>query len=595
MKKSLALRFTDKLADIINNRDNLILFCFVYLIFNINCRGIGTGDTVPASLLPFNILEYHNLNFDQFYSYYAYDWEQVWFFKEINGHYLSIYPIVIPVLTTSLYIIPYIYLKSNNIPFDMFNPAFAMTVPLMEKLSASLIASISVVFVYLSLKELADKKTAAIVALIYAFATNTWTISSQALWQQGLVELLLAMSIFLVLRNERASSNKSFIFLGILSGLFIFNRPMDGILIIPVVYYVLALERGRFNYYAISAFLSSAPFLLYNLYFFGSLFGGYSDPVFLKDFDIGPDMIYRLLGLLISPSRGLFIYTPVMLLSIFGYLKVTQISNRRIRIFLLILGLSCSILLFAYCAWIQWWGGGCYGPRLLTGMLPGLAIFLGLFIKSINLDFKNKKNIFLISILSLLLVWSIFVQFVGAFYYPNGNWDEGSNETEKLWDWRDTQIKSAFNAGMVSTGNCFENIRSYVALVHQESKSAYRIFPANGWHGQEQWEGVPSRWMEANATLIVYSPSNRTANLSLRTTSFHHQRTLEIYTNDEFAGRVEVPTSFINVNVPVRVANGTNTVRLHVLEGCERPSDIKEMKNPDSRCLSIGVQSIAIA
>jgi hypothetical protein len=225
-------------------------------------------------------------------------------------------------------------------------------------------------------------------------------------------------------------------------------------------------------------------------------------------------------------------------------------------------------------------------------MLPGLAIFLGLFIKGINLNLRNKKNIFLISILSLLLVWSVFVQFIGAFYYPNGNLDENSS---RFWDWRDTQINRAFNAGMVSTGDCLENIRSFVALVHQEGMSAYRVIPANGWNGQELWEGVPSRWMRADATLAVYSPYNRTANLSLRAMSFYRPHTLEIYANNELAGRVEVPTSFINVTVPVRLADGTNTVRMHVLEGCERPSDIREMKNQDDRCLSIGVQNIAIA
>ena len=93
----------------------------------------------------------------------------------------------------------------------MFNPGFLLTVTVMQKLSASLIASISVLFVYLSLKELINRRTAILVALIYAFATNTWTISSQALWQHGLVELFLAMSIYLVLRNEKQNSNKIFV------------------------------------------------------------------------------------------------------------------------------------------------------------------------------------------------------------------------------------------------------------------------------------------------------------------------------------------------------------------------------------------------
>jgi hypothetical protein len=585
----------DKFVDLIYKNDNIFLFCLVYLIYNINCRDIGSGDTVPASLLPFSLLEYHNLYLDKFQYYYTNNTHQVWFLREIKGHYLSSYPIVTPLLITLLYIIPYIYLKLNGTPIDMFHPGFSMAVSIMQKLSASLIATISVVFVYLSLKELVDKKTAAIVALIYAFATNTWTISSQALWQHGLVELLLSMSIFFVLKNERHSSNKLIVLLGILSGLFVFNRPIDSIILISVIYYVFALKDKKIIYYVISFFVSSAPFLLYNLYFFGSLFGGYS--ALLPGFDLSSDMINRLMGLLISPSRGLFIYTPIMLLSILGYLKVQQISNKRIKNFLLILGLSCLVQLFAYSAFVDWWAGGCYGPRFLTGMLPASAIFLGLFIKDINL-YITKKNIFVICTISLLLVWSVFVQFVGAFYYPNGDWDGNPNvdqHPEKLWDWKDTQIIRTFNAGMISPENRLKNIKSIINLVHLKDISKYEIIQTNGWHGLELWNDMPFRWMESNATFVVPSPDNRTASLSLRALSFFRPRSLEIYAGDEMAGRVAVPSSdFINVTVHVRLAKGPNTVRLHVPEGCERPRDITKMKSQDARCMSIGVQNVTV-
>jgi hypothetical protein len=431
----------------------LCLFCLVYFVYYLNFRSIGSGDTVPASLLPFSVLENHNLYLDQFIHYYAPDSDQVYFLREINGHFLSIYPIVIPILITPLYIISYIFLKLNGYPIDMSYPGFSLTVAVMEKISASLITSTSVIFVYLSLKELVNK-TAVVAALIYAFATNTWTISSQALWQHGLVELLLSMSIFLVLRNEKQSSNKLIVLLGILSGVFVFNRPIDSILLIPIIYYVFELRGIRIVYYISAAFLSGVPFLFYNLYYFGSLFGGYGN--LLGEFDFGSGMILRLVGLLISPSRGLFVYTPILFLSILGYFNVSQISNKRIKRFLWIFGYSILAQLIAYSAFVMWWAGWSFGPRFLIGMLPALAIFLGLFIKDINLDIKNSKNLFMISILFILLIWSVFAQFVGAFYYPNGNWDGEPNvdyHPEKLWDWRDTQLMRAFNAGMVSPGD----------------------------------------------------------------------------------------------------------------------------------------------
>jgi len=115
-----------------------------------------------------------------------------------------------------------------------------------------------------------------------------------------------------------------------------------------------------------------------------------------------------------------------------------------------------------------------------------------------------------------------------------------------------------------------------------------------GWNDLENWTGTPTRWMQANATFGVFSPEDRTANLSLQTLSFYHNRTLEIYTSDMQMTRVSVPTSFINVEVPVRLARGMNTLRFHVPEGCERPCDKPELNNPDSRCLSVAMQNLTL-
>ena len=83
------------------------------------------------------------------------------------------------------------------------------------------------------------------------------------------------MLIFLVLIYEKHRSNRIIICLGILSGLLLFNRPVDGILLIPIIYYIVQMRDVRVIYYMIAAALSSAPFIFYNLNYFGSFFGGY--------------------------------------------------------------------------------------------------------------------------------------------------------------------------------------------------------------------------------------------------------------------------------------------------------------------------------
>jgi hypothetical protein len=129
--------------------------------------------------------------------------------------------------------------------------------------------------------------------------------------------------------------------------------------------------------------------------------------------------------------------------------------------------------------------------------------------------------------------------------------------------------------------------------------SAEKLTPAvafaSGFYGQESWLDVPTRWMESDAKLVVFSFYNHTANLNLRASSFYRPRTLAIYVGEERLGQEAVPsTIFVNITAPVILGKGMNTMRLHVPEGCERPFDIKELKNPDTRCLSIAVQNVTV-
>jgi len=162
------------------------------------------------------------------------------------------------------------------------------------------------------------------------------------------------------------------------------------------------------------------------------------------------EVLSRLVGLLFSPSRGLFIYTPVFLFSVFGYLTIKDLPNEKLRFLLYALGLACILEIMVYSIFFWWWGGHCYGPRYLTGILPVLALYLGLYMNKVANE-KNKYSKFLIfGLIGIFIIWSLFVQFVGAFYYPMGNWDSKPNVDEnpqRLWDWNDTQIMRSFHAG----------------------------------------------------------------------------------------------------------------------------------------------------
>ncbi|MFZ2473315.1 MAG: hypothetical protein WAW52_15405 [Methanothrix sp.] len=121
------------------------------------------------------------------------------------------------------------------------------------------------------------------------------------------------------------------------------------------------------------------------------------------------------------------------------------------------------------------------------------------------------------------------------------------------------------------------------------------LIMGSGFYDSENWSGTPTRWMQANASLLINSPDNRTATLGLNAQSFYRNRTLEITSGGVPAAQIAVPMSLINVSVPIPLIKGANILSLHVPEGCERPCDKQELNNPDSRCLSMAMRNIAIS
>lgn len=439
------------LSYIAEKRKGIILILFTYIIYNINMRAINSGDTWPAAMLPFSILSQGTLYLDMFAD----------FFQSLNfdphmvllsdGHFLSFYPIVIPVLITPFYIIPYSLFNLIHLPLNMLDSSFYLAIFILEKIFASLISVASVVFCYLSLKELIRREIAYICAAIYAFATNTWVTSSQALWQQGMVELILSVLIFLTIINEKNRSNINIIYMGILSGLFMFNRPSDTPLLLPFLVYVLLIGKRTFLYYLFFSVFSGFPFLVYNLYFFKNIFGGYTN--LLSDFSLGTSILMNLSGLMISPSRGLLIYSPILILSLFGYTHIKEIDGWNLKLFLKIAGISILLQLLVYGSYRIWWAGHCYGPRFLVCILPFLVVYIGLFLNGwLRFDRIRGKYLVYLCLIGLLLIWSVSVQVIGAFCYPNGNWDgtpEDVDLGERLWDWNDNQITRSIQAGPI--------------------------------------------------------------------------------------------------------------------------------------------------
>ena len=583
----------------IRNHQYLFLFLGIFLIYNLNFRNIDSIDTLPASLLPFSILDSHV------------PWltvsspllqpENAGAFFTVNTTVYSQYPIVTPVLVTPLYVLPYLLLRLLHIPLNMGDGTFFLIVFAMEKLAASFITALAAVVFFAGLKRIVRPGVALLTTLILAFGTSMWSINSQALWQHGMVALLFSILFYLIVQNEEKEQAWTPVAIGVCSALLVFTRPSDMFLALPALVYAIFRNKRDCIVCFVSAVCSALPLIAYNEQAAGNIFGGYSG--LLSEFSFSLQTIgAHMAGTLLSPNRGLFVFTPVALLAIPGILVVgMQIKNPALRRVLYSFGLAFILEVLVYSSFNNWWAGTTFGPRFFSGSLPLLFILSGIFLDSLTNRVESKKDLryhagtFLRMLLIVLILWSVFVQVVGAFYYPNGNWNDSpatfsvatslpDADTSRLWNVTDTQIFRTFYAGpiIINPVAVFQNLRRTGDIIDPGTDFAIRIGTSfgEGWGDLETGDGGPARIIANYSSVSIqymrYSLAENNCTLTLVASALDNPKTLEISVNGVSAGTYTIPLNSAEIVIPIRLKSslrlGDNRVEFRVADPCSGPA-----------------------
>lgn len=427
-------------------RECVLIFVACCLVYFLNERAITSGDSVPNTLLAFNWLINGTFHFDAFRDGYLYKQfhNQPYFFMENQaGHLTTSYPIGTAIITFPIYICFYFYsLISNGFQaIDITQADFEIQRVMFEKTAALIVAALSVVIFYLITRLKFSKITSIISTFIYAFATSTWTVSSQGLWQHGSINLVLLSILLCLFKFNRSPNNKLLLAGGILTGLLPVIRPSNLLFVVGMVIYVSITHRKKAIFLLVG--MSSALLgIAWNLSYFGTLMGGYGALYNLFSFT-WKQFSNASLGLLFSPSRGLFTFSPILLYGIFGFLQVYKRKFRKDEQLILCLLPTCLLLYLQYSFFDVWWAGFSYGPRFFTDFLPLFCLLVAYAIEHCSL------KLYKVAIFLLVLIYSVFVQIVGVFGMPEWNAVPVTVDTPKyaefanmrLWQIRDSQIE----------------------------------------------------------------------------------------------------------------------------------------------------------
>ena len=154
-----------------------------------------------------------------------------------------------------------------------------------------------------------------------------------------------------------------------------------------------------------------------------------------------------LAGNLISPSRGLFIYTPVFLFSAWSMIR--RKWRTPIAPWLAVLAVAHWIAISSYVA--NWWAGQCYGPRFFTDLTPVFVLFLIPYFENWTAISRATRITFL---MLALIGFGLHLRggWSGEVYRWNTTPNDIDHHPERNWDWSDPP----FLRGILKATNAHE-------------------------------------------------------------------------------------------------------------------------------------------
>ena len=428
-------------------RVSLVIGLTCLLVYNANGRAISAGDAFAARYQPFAIWKHHTLLLDPIEALTSQGREPptnrlerppgaaYWIVPTPDGHFASLYPVIVPVLVAPLYLpaVTYVSLRGWT------DQRVDVVARIMEKLAASLVTALSVSLLFLALRRRTTTSNAVLLTVAYAFGTSTWVISSQALWQHGTAQLLIAGAILLL--TGRCTAARA-VTVGVLCGLIASNRAPDGVLAAALGVYAMFWAGRRAVIVIAAAAVPALLVILYNVAAMGTLSGGYEmagpASLFVR-LDVGSGLA----GLLFSPTRGLFVFSPFLLFLVLGWRHAPR--DRAERGLTLAMAAGVILQLFAY-SLTDWRAGMAWGTRFLTDVLPMLIWLLTPVVAALG---RRGRACFVAAVCV-----AIAIETVGAFAYtgvtdaPIFAVASGPDKLRAAWEWRNAPFIASLSHGL---------------------------------------------------------------------------------------------------------------------------------------------------
>lgn len=332
----------------------------------------------------------------------------------------------------------------------------------MAAIAAALLTGLAVATAFLTVRRSLPLRPALLLALGLGLGTGLWSTVSQTLWQHETAILGFALAIH-ALSSPRLGPAR-----GLLIGVGVALACTSRLSVIPAGFVVLfgawACGGTRTAIAAASVVAAAAlALIVHNVNAFGHLLGPLPYLESLHGQFHATDRSFQFgwegyVGLLVSPNRGLLIFSPVVAVAALGFRRAWSEGWRSAQRWCL---LAAAAQFALYGAYSVWWAGHTFGPRYMLDVLPFLVPSAAVGLARLRI--RSLGGVCAV----LALAWSIAVAGLGAYVYPAELWNTSPADVdrfhERLWDWRDTQIRRTFETPL--------NPRNFMFFERKRSRS----------------------------------------------------------------------------------------------------------------------------
>jgi hypothetical protein len=420
----------------------------LFAIYCANGREIGSGDTQPSVVLPLAVLRGDGFTLDRYRALWPWA-SHAYYLADRRGHLVSRFPIG-PGAITVPFVAPQLWVLDAVEPDWEADPVRAMLwARRMSKHASAALAALTGVAIDRTLLALGLGACALPATLIATLGSSLWMTASQSPWQHGPATFALAATLALLLPPPAGRGR--LVAAGGTTALIAFARPGVGFLSVLIALWAVQHYRQRALWFFVVPPLIAAPLVAWNAWYFGHPLGGYHELMQM----VGNrshavegywDANFReaLPGTLFSPSRGLFVFSPWVPLSLLTLPAIWPRLRQWSLVGVLLLA-GLPLLMLETLTQSTWWAGWSFGARFWTDLMPVFAIVLGC-----ALAWARERAPAYFGVLLTAGAVAIALQAIGAVTFPstfNYRPNNVDRNHERLWSWRDGEIMRGLREG----------------------------------------------------------------------------------------------------------------------------------------------------